>query len=148
MKKSDNWNTPEYILARIRAFDNIALDPCSNEQSVVRATAAVTSRGLELDWRKYGLVFCNPPYSRGNLVKWMYKCASSGAEIIALVPADTSSNWFQHCWTGQAICFLRGRVKFLGATTGARFSSALVYWGKREQRFEAIFHEIGKVIIL
>lgn len=149
--ESQEWNTPEEVLRPVRAFDAIGLDPCSNERSIVGA--AVEWR-MERDgdsllrcWAGLGLVFVNPPYSH-HLRAWMAKCGSSGAEVIALVPARTDARWWQeHAGMADAICFWRGRVRFLGGEASAPFPSALPYWGPRVDRFAEVFREVGIVTV-
>jgi len=74
----------------------IDLDPCSNEGSIVGATVAFTGSpngkcGLTKSWRDHcpagGLVFVNPPYSRGEIGKWVGK---SWFEMKAIV-GDTQT---------------------------------------------------------
>jgi hypothetical protein len=158
--QSDEWCTPENVLERVRAFAPIEFDPCSNSQSIVGArwTNAVISTnfnpdGLTLDWLAAatgdGLIYCNPPYSK--ISDWISKCdeeALKGCEIIALVPARVDTRWFSKCWMATAICFWRGRLKFLGAPSSAPFPSALVYWGEREGKFCDVFSSSGKVVLL
>ena len=139
-----SWNTPHNVLDLVRRFDRIGLDPCSNADSVVGATASVSVGGLELDWSGYGLVYCNPEYGAG-IGDWMAKCATAD-EAIALVPARTDTAWFKHCWEANAICFWSGRLKFIGAPSCAPFPSALVYWGKRRKRFARVFSAAGRVV--
>jgi hypothetical protein len=96
-----------------------------------------------LPWHEYagsGIVFVNPPYSQSK--RWIAKCveeASHGAEIVLLVASRTGARWFQPCWRADAGCFLVGRVKFIGAATGAPFDSFLGYWGPHAERFVDVF---------
>ncbi len=149
------FNTPADVLAHIRRFDAIGLDPCSNERSIV---AAATEWRLERDgdslvrdWRGHGLTFVNPPYSRW-LKKWMAKCSMAGAEIISLTPARTDTKaWHSFASTAEAVCFWKGRMKFLGAVHLAPFPSALCYWPgdgpSRVERFAEIFSSVGIVML-
>lgn len=156
MKSSvrQTFNTPEDVLRVIRRFDAIGLDPCSNAASIVGAATEWRLErdgdSLTKDWTGRGLVFCNPPYSRW-LKKWMAKCSMSGAEVISLTPARTDTTaWHSFASTAEAICFWRGRMTFLHATSCAPFPSALCYWpgasGSRVDRFEEIFREVGIVM--
>jgi hypothetical protein len=49
--------------------------------------------------------------------------------------------------TCDAICFWKGRFKFLGADDPAPFPSVLVYWGQDAPAFKKHFEPFGKVII-
>lgn len=149
---SKDWNTPIEVLNRIRQFDVIGLDPCSNEDSIVDALIEWSlpgQDGLACNWLFCGLVYVNPPYGH-QIMEWVRKMvneASCGAEIIALVPARTDAAWWQNFATqARAICFWRGRLRFLGADSSAPFPSAVLYWGDRVARFKEVFQSAGWVV--
>lgn len=164
---SQHWNTPEYILERVRAvFGNrgaydgqVDLDPCSNEHSTVgaRVSFALPIDGLAQSWEGYESMFINPPYGRDrergtSIEDWVKKASESNTPCIMLIPASTETTfWFDYIWpTYDAICFLRGRVKFLlnGEPKAASTKgSALIYWGPDKQRFKDFFEDIGHVIV-
>lgn len=151
----ETWNTPADFLDVVRrALGPIALDPCSNEGSIV---AARVEWRLERDgdslgrpWTighllgrrgpQGGPIFVNPPYGR-ELPLWAQKIddeARRGAEIVTLVPARTETQWFDLLRErGDAIC-LRGRLTFLGAQSPALFPSAVFYHGPRGPRRDAM----------
>ncbi len=149
-----DWNTPPEFMERVYRVGPVALDPCSNPTSIVKARTAWSLEngddGLAHSWIAYAgreLVYVNPPYGR-EIAAWMAHCFDNAGEVIALVPARTDARWFaSYCWAASRICFVRGRLKFLGAPSSAPFPSAVVYWGQRyAQRFAEVFGEIGKVV--
>jgi phage N-6-adenine-methyltransferase len=151
-----DWNTPLEVLTPIRLFGRIALDPCSNENSIVGAAREYRldrgEDGLVLPWTGHSLVYVNPPYGR-EIGAWVDKAAvsgaSSGADIIMLVPARTDASWFHRAArTAQALCLWRGRLRFLGAPSSAPFPSALIYWGSGAPWFNTIFQTFGLVFDL
>jgi len=98
-----------------------------------------------------GLAFCNPPYSQVAL--WAAKIAEEAArkiEIISLVAARPGSRWFYRLvWSSAAaVCFWRGRLRFVGAASSAPFDSAVVYHGPRPWAFEGAFEGAGRVVRL
>jgi hypothetical protein len=145
-----DWNTPQVIVDLVRAVGGgeIKLDPCSNENSIVGAEVSFRfdhgQDGLKLPWYTDGLVYVNPPYGR-EIGPWIERCAKYGAEtdVIALVPARTDTKWFQTCWKAAGICFVRGRLTFLGAPSPAPFPSALVHWGPSKHTFAMVCIEAG-----
>lgn len=151
---SDDWNTPECVLELVRKVGSIALDPCSNAQSIVGAELEIMQAGLSFRWNEEvdncedDLVWCNPPYS--DVWEWVNKCNITyfmyGTPILALVPARTDTRWFQTCWDSKAICFWKGRIKFLGGKHSAPFPSAVVYWGPNKYRFADAFASAGKIV--
>jgi len=107
--------------------------------------------GLEVSW--YASVWCNPPYSRGQVIRWARKAiqeAVCGSEVLMLTPADVSTAWFRELRENcDAVCLLRRRVGFLRpdgtAMPGAKFGSAVWYFGPRRRRFDRIWGEHGHV---
>lgn len=153
---NSHWNTPHKLLDVVYSFDAIGLDPCSNTNSIVVAVKhlcgqGVDDDGLTADWLNQGLVYVNPPYG-STIKRWTEKCAIesfNGAEIIALLPSRTDTKWWhQHVITAQALCFWKGRFKFLGAKSCAPFPSVVAYWGVRQYKFAGAFQKHGMVTIL
>lgn len=137
--RSDRWQTPVDLLSDVeRFFGAQPLDPCP----LRRAGEPITS-GLWLRWS--GAVFCNPPYGR-VIGHWVAKALTEPVEeLILLVPARTDTAWFAPLFA-YPICFLRGRLHFSGAATGAPFPSALVYRGSRTCAFATQFGRRGPVV--
>lgn len=105
----------------------IALDPCSNEWSIVNADTEFRlpeKDGLGEKW-DFKTIYVNPPYGadreHGTTIKhWLYKCAHAfkvhDAEVLALVPVATNtSHWKEYVWgRASAVCFLYNtRLRFL-----------------------------------
>lgn len=178
---SDEFQTPGKYLDLVRRVGPIGLDPCTTAKNPVGARRFFTeadnafSQGDWLDYLEPGeLAYSNPPYSQmistkaepgwANLIAYQ---AAHGAEMISLVGARTETGWFHAlCWdSAAAVCFVRGRIRFIDSKTGkpamafskkegkwkpasAEFPSAFIYHGRRPWDFEAVFQEIGKVIRL
>lgn len=149
----DRWTTPKEVIDAIVRFNGgqIALDPCSNPNSIVGARIEWYgppggTDGLVMPWSVGGLVFMNPPYSdKPSWSKRAYEQALVGVESVGLVPADTDTAWFgKYVWTAARRCFWRGRLKFGGdSSNSARFPSVLVYHGPRVTRFDEFFRSHG-----
>lgn len=151
-KPSDIRFTPKHVLDVVREFDDIALDPCTTQDNPVGARGFYTEadNGLVEPW--YEFVFWNPPYSRGQLIKWAQRAYSawSGSEVesIGLVPADTSTEATQFLLShATAVAFWKKRICFAGES-GAKFANALFYFGEREGRFRRVFEPHATVIVL
>ena len=149
----DDWCTPPEVLARVRRVGPIVLDPCSTHDNPTAAAEWLypgKRNGLLVSWLS-GLAYMNPPY--GGVAAWAEKAAheaSLGCEIVSLVAARTETRWFfRMAWnTAQAICFWRGRLRFVGAESCAPFPSAVVYHGPRPWLFEGAFADVGRVVRL
>lgn len=140
------WNTPAVVLECVAKLGDIALDPCWNLNSRVKATAVVDEAcdGLAHNWERIadGLVYVNPPYGAA-LKQWVPKIldeAKAGAEIVVLVPNSTETVWFRKLFMGcQAAMCWEGRLTFDGAPAPAFFGSALFYFGHRPYAFADAF---------
>jgi hypothetical protein len=127
----------------------IDLDPSASVsgQQILRAGVELrgpeyNEDGLVLDWVEAVQIlaavsrgrrcYSNPPYGR-DLDKWVAKmvAASVGSgyamSVVGLLPARTSTKWFldmilEHA---AAICWVRGRLQFVGSKDAAPFSSVL-----------------------
>lgn len=163
---SQHWCTPPKYVNAIRKFFSgwIALDPCSNCHSIVRATVEYTLPevdGLSASW-DYPTIFVNPPYGRDHernttIRDWLRKCVDAhsqyGAEVLALVPVATNTrHWKQYVFAAATgVAFLYDtRLKFLvngkNGGKGAPMSCAMIYWGTRYERFEETFTLFGAVV--
>lgn len=173
--KKDNWRTPKKALKPVRRFARllglpIALDPAGHPKSIVKALRQFLIKngedGLKKSWQvqKKGIIFCNPPYGceNGNTHKpkslpWLLKMikqqkkAKGALHGVFLIAARTDSvkvfqnTVYKHA---SAVCYVRGRLKFIGAESGALFPSAFVYFGARPDLFKEVFEEIGHVEVL
>jgi len=144
----------------------IALDPCSNRWSIVRATTEFHLPhldGLKEEW-SYSTIFVNPPYGadrqRGTTIKhWLRKCADAyqryGAQVLALIPVATNTSHWKECVWGKAsaACFLADtRLRFLvqgrNEGKGAPMACAMVCWHRDIERFTTVFAPFGAVVSL
>ncbi|GAB1415884.1 hypothetical protein MASR2M117_12900 [Paludibacter sp.] len=118
--QSQSWGTPQKYVTAIKKFfgGSIALDPCSNEYSIVYAETEFMlpkQDGLKEDWN-YPTIYINPPYGsdreRGTSIKnWLAKCA-------------LTYNIYK----------------------GAPMSCAMIYWGDDYKKFYDVFIEFGAVV--
>jgi len=121
----DGACTPPWLTEMIGDVD---LDPCSNPRSTVRARRkfdlADGNDGLALaeTLKSPGLrVFVNPPYSRGQVSRWVD--AYRHADYVFLLRWDPSTAWFRRLMeTTAAVWFANRRVDFV-PPPGVTFSS-------------------------
>lgn len=167
---SDNkdWCTPHNYVEAVRECfgGEIALDPCSNQHSVVRAQVEYRrpkQDGLKESW-DFPTIYVNPPYGAdretGTKIRdWLRLCAKAheqfGSEVLALVPVATNTaHWKLYVFgAATAVAFLYDtRLKFLvngkGGGKGAPMSCAMIYWGENYDRFFEVFTPSGAVVNL
>ena len=133
--ETNEWYTPPAIFDALGIeFD---LDPASPGKEIVSWIPAakhltILEDGLSCPWD--GRVWLNPPYGK-NTPGWLQRLAEH-RNGIALVFSRTDTEWF-HKYVPQAdaVCFIRGRIRFIKATGGIGGSpgagSILLAFGRR-----------------
>jgi phage N-6-adenine-methyltransferase len=117
------WYTPaEYVEAARAVLGSIDLDPASSDEAQKTVQAAryftVAEDGLAHDW--FGTVWLNPPYSQPAIAEFVSKLIAAYQRgdvtaAILLTNSSTDTAWFHEAAeAAAAICFTRGRVKFIG----------------------------------
>lgn len=125
--KTDEWPTPQEFFDRLNEEFGFELDVCAIPENA-KCPHYFTKRenGLLQKWT--GVCWMNPPYGReiGQWVKKAYESALDGATVVCLLPARTDTGWWHdYCMKGE-VRFVRGRLKFGGASENAPFPSAVV----------------------
>ena len=155
---SNEWYSPRWVIEPAReVMQRIDLDPASCEQAneTVRAVRFFTADedGLAQPWA--GRVWMNPPYSGGNLGRWVEKLLESFdsgevPEAIILLPAYTETGMAQAALSRcNAVCFPSRRVQFERPglpTRNPPAGSMLVYFGTHAERFRSVFADRGEVL--
>jgi hypothetical protein len=147
---TDDWCSPPEVVGALDAMGGVALDPCSNDWSIVGAKRTYDIHrgedGLVLPWDEFGLNYINPPYS--NPRPWMARAAGEVVENILLVNYDATEAWKLYGWPSDALCFIDHRVKFIGPKKfSSRAPNTAIYWGWRIDLFEAAWTRLGKVLV-
>ena len=146
----EHYTPQEVIDLVIACMGGIDLDPCSNSHDAPSVPAAMhytkEDDGLCQEWR--GTVYMNPPYGR-EVDAWVEKLVDSytaGAvtEAIALLPARTDTQWWQRI-NDYHVCFVVGRLTFIGNNDPAPFPSVVVYLGSEVDQFVNTFEDLGPI---
>lgn len=141
---SDDWATPQSFYDELDAEFGFTVDACSSTANHKAPRFFALDHpdpdrrdGLAGDWAADalthgGAVWLNPVYGR-TIGAWMAKAAATaraGVTVVCLVPARTDTRWFHdHVLAeGAEVRFVRGRLKFGTATTGAPFASLVVIY--------------------
>jgi len=127
---SDRWATPHEVYAALDAEFGFDFDPCPLDGG---ESGGVD--GLAVSWAGRR-VYCNPPYGPG-IRAWLTK-GLDAALAVFLLPARTDTRWFHEIVLPRAaeIRFIKGRLRFGGATNSAPFPSMVVVLraGTRRER--------------
>ena len=140
--KSGEWETPQDLYDVLDEEFNFNLDPAATDENH-KCDYYITEKndGLSIPWElpgcAKGKVFLNPPYGR-IIGRWIQKAVSEYVQgnaelVVMLLPVRTDTVWF-HKWIYNQpwvtdIRFIKGRLKFGGATNSAPFPSMIVVIG-------------------
>ena len=121
----DEWETPWELYRELDEEFGFTLDVCASaENAKCGRFYTKEENGLLYKWE--GVCWCNPPYGR-KIGSWVRKAAESGTTVVMLLPARTDTGWFHDYILGKAeIRFIRGRLRFSGATDNAPFPCMVV----------------------
>lgn len=154
----NEWYTPAKYIELARAvLGGIDLDPASSKvaQKIVRATEwfDIKSNGLLHNWN--GRVWLNPPYAQPLIGRFVSKlmeqlAASNVMAAIMLTHNYTDTSWFHEAAElTNAICFTRGRIKFVdagGNESAPTQGQSFFYYGPDIELFREKFLAIGFVV--
>lgn len=116
----EKWATPSALYQDLDMEFRFTLDPCPI------GWQPGDTDGLTMPWIGQR-VYCNPPYGRG-IGRWLQK-ASEADVAVYLLPARTDTRWWhEHAMRASEIRFLKGRLRFGEATSGAPFPSVVLVY--------------------
>jgi site-specific DNA-methyltransferase (adenine-specific) len=135
---SAEQSTPQEFFDRINHVWRFTLDVCATQRNYkvgryfcppgrrcdlsLDRLGPTAVDGLIHDWSKE-ICWMNPPYSRGQVIKWVHKAiieAQKGAVVVALLPASVDTIWYEMAEAHARIRPVRGRLTFGGADNGAK----------------------------
>jgi hypothetical protein len=122
---TDEWKTPISVYASLHKEFDFNDDPCPING---------VWDGLYRAWGER--TFCNPPYSQ--LSKWMAKAflewSVAGNTVVLLIPSRTDTRWWhEYVMKATEIRFIKGRLRFGDAKTGAPFPSCVVVFRRQKK---------------
>jgi len=135
------WGTPEGVYQALNAEFAFDFDPCPlGGDKDGLATLFTPWSGRR--------VFINPPYRK--IAPWLERAHEADVAVF-LIPARTDTRWFHNIVLPHAkeIRFIKGRLKFGGAKTGAPFPSMIVVFEKSltEQALERMHALIDNSLV-
>ncbi len=136
-KASDVKTTPQELFDYWNDIFRFQLDVCANsENAKCPIYYDEKNDGLSQEWAKVN--WCNPPYSSGQIAKWLKKGKeeqAKGGTTVFLLPCDVSTGWYWENIKNNPNCSevpIKGRVRFGGAKINSPFGSSIViFWATR-----------------
>lgn len=137
--RSCEWATPPDLFADLHREFGFTLHACATADNA-KCSRYFTPETDGLAQRWEGVVWCNPPYGRA-LGRWIAKAweaaqAGDAEVVVCLVPARVDTAWWHDYCARAEVRFLRGRLRFGGAESGAPFPSAIVVFRNAQNRYE------------
>lgn len=128
--QSTEWATPKAVYQMLDAEFHFDFDPCPINGKVDGTRALLNL----WDGRR---VFCNPPYDRRSITRFL-KLWPHAEIAVYLLPVKTDSHWFHEICLPHAreIRFIKGRLTFGDAKHNAPFPSMVVVMGKTKTALE------------
>ena len=120
-ENSIHWRTDEKVFRELDLEFGFDFDPCPYYSLV---------NGLEVPWTGRR-VFCNPPYKRGEIAKWLAK-HKDAAVAVYLLPSRTGTRWWHEFSPQAEVRYFRGRLRFGGVENTAPFDSVLLIFDHSE----------------
>lgn len=129
-KMNGVWVTPKAFFEPMRKEFGLKIDAAASaDNAMLRKFWSMENNAFMQDWSGKR-IWCNPPYGRAEIYKWVERCATGGASIVvALLPARTDTRWFHdfiYKKSNVDIRFVKGRIKFSGTTGAGKFPSMVV----------------------
>lgn len=124
------WVTPKHEFEPYRIEFDLHIDAAaSSDNAMLPRFWDKTADAFKQNWS--GLrIWCNPPYGRKDIYRWVKLCATGGAAIVvALLPARTDTRWFHDFIYNKPnvqIRFRKGRIRFSGTNGSGKFPSMFV----------------------
>ena len=156
------WYTPrQYLDAAVEVMGAIDCDPASSAAAQKHVKAArfftMETDGLAQTWR--GRVFLNPPYAMPFIREFTDKMivgwrARDFSEGILLTNNATDTEWFHNVLDAcNAVCWTRGRIRFLKARDGevtekgaSPLGQTFFYFGPNTEAFARVFGAFGRIM--
>lgn len=133
--ESTEWETPPKLFNHFDKLFHFTLDVCATPRNTkCPKFFDLAQNSLEQSWAGESC-WMNPPYGRGLTDAWVAKAVKESrhadTQVVCLLPARTDTSWWHEyvipfAWN---ICFIRGRLRFVGAPYSAPFPSVVVVFG-------------------
>lgn len=125
-KDTDERTTPYREFQALNGIFNFGFDVAATpENTKCDVFYTKEQNALLREWKGHGNVFCNPPYSRGQLEPWIRKAAYEAIvhriKVVMVLPGDFSTRWWKVLRsTAHYILFCDHRWTFNNMKAGAK----------------------------
>lgn len=115
--EKDSWQTDIRVFNKLNAEFNFGLDAAASDDNTLCDLYLTKERdALKCNWSKYTkTVWCNPPYSRGHIGKFVKKAIEQkelGVTTVLLVPNTVEASWVNIDSINELRLIINGRINF------------------------------------
>ena len=133
MKETDERTTPRELFNKLNSIFSFTLDAAATEANALCSKYyTIETNGLTSPWSKS--TFCNPPYSHGEILKWItkaYEESKAGNSSVLILPGDSSTKWAMRVRDLATYMYaVEGRFRFNGMKDVAMFATNLALFGE------------------
>jgi phage N-6-adenine-methyltransferase len=129
---SDEFGTPQHIFLPLHEEFHFTIDACASIENALLPRYYTKEQDAFVQDYTGERVFCNPPYSRGNVKRAFFcfrnACLSGECQLaVLLIPACLDRDWYHtHRHEFEMRPQPVGRIQFVGGETTARQSHMFV----------------------
>src|SRR5919202_4851651 len=95
-RRRSAWTTPPDLFHKLDQEFHFTLDVAADpDNALCPRYYTPQDDGLAQPWE--GVCWCNPPYGRGEIARWVQKASESaqaGAKVVCLLPVRTATQWW------------------------------------------------------
>jgi hypothetical protein len=133
------WLTPPPVIEALGGAASFDLDPCAAPNMpwpTARRMVSLPEDGLAIEWT--GRVWCNPPYSTGEVELWLERLAEHGQGTALIFARTETATFHRQVWErASGLLFLEGRLFFhypdgTRASANAGAPSVLCAYGQED----------------
>lgn len=134
---SDDFGTPDWLFKALDEEFIFTIDAAASKDNAKCERFWTKADNALLQSWSGERVFCNPPYSRGNVhaffTKALIETRSGSCRLaVLLIPTYTERDWFHESRNAFEVRFIKGRVKFVGGASSARGNHMIVIFRSKD----------------
>ena len=136
-KTSDEFGTPDEIFMPLDEEFQFTIDAAATAENTKLTRFWTKEDDALLQCWNGERVFCNPPYSRGNVKEFFMKaCRETRIGdcklAVLLIPTYTEREWYHLYRNDFEVRPVKGRIQFIGGGSSARGNHMLVIFRSKD----------------
>lgn len=135
-KNSDEFGTPDWLFQQLDQEFKFTIDAAATKENTkLPRFWTKEDNALKQNW-DYERVFCNPPYSRGNVELFfryaLYETRGKDCSVaVLIIPTYTEREWYHKYRSQFEVRFVHKRIQFIGGGSSARGNHMIIVFRSR-----------------